>query len=192
VYVTGRHLVTADGYTAVVGDLFGARDARAILAEYPASDYPMPGLALATLLTDQGGMVGACSQLPANDAAARGAPVYAYEYAEPSPQVIDGFPFGAHHGADVPSFFDGRWPPEQQSGSGATQAAADGDALAGKLIDSWTTFAHTGEPGHGWRAYDRGSGTALSFAADRIGPVDVARTHNCGFWRGLAVSGGGQ
>ncbi len=188
VLVAGRHLVTASEYAAEVGDLFGARDARAILARYPAADFPTPGLALATVLTDRGGMVGTCSQLPANDAAARGAPVYAYEFAEPSPQVIDGFPLGAHHGVDIPYFFDGRWPtPAAQA---QTRASAEMSALRDKLIDYWTTFARSGQPGPDWRPYRRG--TALSIAADQIAPVDVAREHRCAFWRTLDLSPGGR
>jgi hypothetical protein len=32
--------------------------------------------------------------------------VFAYEFAEPTGEVTEGFPDGARHGADVPYFFD--------------------------------------------------------------------------------------
>jgi para-nitrobenzyl esterase len=132
--------LTAAEYPQVLRELYGS-DAPAVLAEYPLDRYPTPSLALATLLTDDGRMLGACGQLPADDAIARRSAVYAYEFAQPGDDVVNGFPLGAAHGADVPYFFDGRvpgWnpplPPDQR-------------AFADKLIGFWTTFAHTGSPG---------------------------------------------
>jgi hypothetical protein len=84
-YDSAGHPVTAVEYPRILQDLFGAEQARSILAEYPLVDYPTPSLALATLLTDSGDMLGACTQLPAADAAAKRARVFAYEFAEPMP-----------------------------------------------------------------------------------------------------------
>lgn len=168
--------ITAAEYPKLVREMFGERDSRAILARYPLDRFPTPILAFATLLSDYGGMAGTCTQLPANDAAARRTPVYAYEFAEPTGQVIGDFPLGASHGADVPYFFDGRFP-----GQPPNPPTGGRKVLADKLIGYWTRFAHTGSPGPDWPAYRHG--IALSFAVDRIAPVDVARNHDCGFWR---------
>ena len=168
--------VSATEYPKIIHDLFD-RDAERILAVYPAADYATPSVALATLLTDYGAMIGACSQLPAIDAATRGAPVYAYEYAQPSdrPPVGD-FPLGALHSADLAYFLDRGSPP---------LLTPEKEAFADRLIGHWTDFARTGDPGPQWPAYGRGTATVLSLAIDETGPVDLAREHRCGFWSSI-------
>ncbi|MBB5083568.1 carboxylesterase family protein [Nonomuraea endophytica] len=167
--------VTEAAYPQIVTRLFGQENATRILAHYPARAYPTPSLALATLLTDHGGVAGTCAQLPAIDAAARRAPVYAYEYAQPR-EPLQGFPFGASHGADLRFFLDN----EQE---GPPPTTPEEQAFAERLIGYWTAFARTGDPGPGWPAYRSGTSKALSIAMERTGPVNLARTHNCGLWR---------
>ncbi len=179
-FVGGRYVeqgrpVTPEQYPLIVRDLFGEREAPAVLRAYPHDRYPTPSLALATLLSDYGGVQGTCMQVPADEAARR--PVYAYEFAEPSPLVTGDFPYGAYHGVDVPYFFDSRFP-------GTPPAPPVTDpirALTDRLIGHWTRFAHTGDPGQGWAAYR--DGNALSFTAERTGPIDLVRDHGCDFWR---------
>jgi carboxylesterase type B len=90
--------------------------------------------------------------LAADDAAARRAPVLAYEFAEPDPDRVGDFPLGAYHGVDVPSFFDttdpGSCTPPPPTGAR--------NALADKLIGYWIRFARTGSPGPDWPAYRHG------------------------------------
>jgi para-nitrobenzyl esterase len=162
--------VTAETYPGIVADLFG-RSANAVLDRYPLSDHPTPSLALATLLTDYGGQLGICSQLPALDAAARHSPVYAYEFAEPAETSPGEFPFGAHHSADLRYFFDYPY---------ATPPSGGQQRLAETMIDHWTGFARTGDPGGDWSAYRHRN--AYSMSLDRTGMTDVARGHHCGFW----------
>ncbi|SDK95305.1 para-nitrobenzyl esterase [Glycomyces sambucus] len=165
--------VTAEEYPGILRGLFGRRDAARILDRYPLEDYPSPSLALATLATDYGGMIGTCSQLPALEAAARHGSVHTYEFAEPVPSAPGEFPQGATHGADIPLFFDSRW-------AGATQQPQTGGRaeLAEVLIGAWTDFAATGDPG--WRPYRDGRG--VTFSVDHTGPVNIAAGHHCGFW----------
>ncbi|MFI7610990.1 carboxylesterase/lipase family protein [Nonomuraea terrae] len=167
--------VTEAEYPQIVTRLFGPENATRILALYPASGYPTPSLALATLLTDHGGVAGTCTQLPAIDAAARRAPVYAYEYAQPG-EPLQGFPFGASHGADLRFFLDN----EQE---GPPPTTPEEQAFAERLIGYWTAFARTGDPGPQWPAYRSGTSKALSIAIERTGPVNLARTHHCGLWK---------
>jgi para-nitrobenzyl esterase len=171
------HPVGAAEYPEILRAWFGPKEARDILGAYPLTRYPSPSLALATLLTDYGRMFGPCSQLPADDAAARRASVFAYEFGEPDPAKVGDFPLGAHHGVDIPYFFDSsqHWPGSPPPPTGAQKALAD------RLIGYWTTFARTGKPGPDWPAYRHG--TAVSLTVHRIGPVDLAREHRCGFWR---------
>jgi para-nitrobenzyl esterase len=178
-YDDSGHPVTPAEYPAIVRNLYGARDARKVVAEYPLRNYPTPSLALAQLLTDEGRMLGACSQLRANDLMARWAPVYAFEFAEPRDTLPGEFPYGAHHGIDLQYFFDstspGPWTPPPLTG-----ARKD---LAEKLLDQWSAFARTGDPGAGWSSYRRG--TVLSINASRTAPINLSGEHSCGFWQFL-------
>jgi para-nitrobenzyl esterase len=170
------HPVTAAAYPNIIRSLFGSENAQAILAAYPLSRYPTPSLALATLLTDDGRMLGACSQLPADDAATRRAPVFAYEFAEPTGYAIGDFPFGAAHGTDLPYFLDGSY-----QGPNPPPLTGKQKVLADELIGLWTRFARTGSPGQQWPRYEQG--TAVSFSADRVAPVDLRAEHQCAFWQ---------
>jgi para-nitrobenzyl esterase len=170
--------VTEAEYPAIVSTLFGAQQAKRILAVYPARRFHSPSVALATVVTDYGGVTGTCTQLPAIDAAARRAPVYAYEYAQPSGEV-GGFPLGAEHGADLRYFLD----TEHQGAPPPAPFTPEERAFAERLIGYWTTFARTGDPGRHWAAYRSGTSKALSIAIERTGRVDLAKTHHCGLWR---------
>jgi para-nitrobenzyl esterase len=174
--------VTVETYPAILHDAFGAR-ADNVLATYPARGYPSPGLALATALTDSGRKLGSCPVLPANDAAAKHGPVYAYEFAEDMRQTLFGFPLGAPHGAELAYLFDGTF----AGPSGPPPLTADQQALAHRMIRYWTQFAKTGNPNSDglprWPAY-RPSGHVLSLASapGATAPVDFARAHHCDFW----------
>ena len=172
----GRPLTEAE-YRTTVATLFGEENAERILAVYPTTEYPSPTVALSTLYSDYGGATGTCTQLPAIDAAARRAPVYAYEYAQPLPDM-GGFPVGAPHSADLPYFLDTIRGDQPQ-----VPFTPEEEAFAERLIGYWTTFARTGNPGPQWPAYRRGTSTALSLAIARTGPVNLADTHHCGFWQ---------
>ncbi|TQM06457.1 carboxylesterase/lipase family protein [Pseudonocardia kunmingensis] len=171
----GLGLVTPEQYPQLIGEFYGA-DAEAVLAEYPHRRYESPSIALATALTDDGRTHGSCRQVVSDEAVAARAPVYAYEFAEPTGEVTEGFPHGARHGADIPYFFDSymreRPPPSEPQAR-----------LAETLIGHWTAFARTGDPGGGWRPSQ--PGRALSFAVAGFDQVDVAAAHRCAFWSQL-------
>jgi para-nitrobenzyl esterase len=171
--------MTAEQYPVVVREMYGERAARKILAAYPLTAYPTPSLAFAQILTDEGKLVGACSQLPANDLMKRGAPVYAYEFAEPRTQQPGEFPYGAHHGVDIRYFFDstdpGPWTPPPLT--------PEQEQLADRLLDQWTAFARTGSPGAGWKAYEKD--VVRSISAARTAPIDLRAEHQCDFWESI-------
>lgn len=176
----GTPLQPAD-YPAVLHRFFGAvpgDPTAAVLAHYPVADYPSAGIALATVLTDWGHAVGACQVLPADDAAARRAPVYAYEFDQDGGRHVGDFPLGATHGSDLPYLFDGTYD--------WTPPPAPDAALSAEIIGYWTRFARTGDPNAAgapyWPRY-RAAGPVLSLAAARTTPVDFATEHQCGFWR---------
>lgn len=174
----GTPLSAAD-YPAVLGSIFG-ETAPAVLAHYPLSNYPTPSLALATVLTDWGHAVGACQVLPADDAASRRAPVYAYEFAQDEGRRIGDFPLGATHGSDLPYLFDGTF-------TFAPPPPAD-PTLSAQMIDYWTQFARTGNPNPSnpgpapyWPSY-RNNGPVQSLSAMRIAQTNFATDHQCAFW----------
>ncbi len=171
----GLGLVTPEQYPRLIGEFYGA-DADAVLAEYPHSRYESPSIALAAVLTDEGRTHGACQQVVSDQAVSARAPLYAYEFAEPTGAVTEGFPHGARHGVDVPFFFDSyRQEP--------TPKPDDKVRLAETLVGYWTSFARTGDPGGGWTVAQPGRAHSISVAG--TGPVDVAATHRCAFWSRL-------
>jgi para-nitrobenzyl esterase len=165
--------VTAENYRQVLRELYG-ESADRVLAQYPHERYASPSIALARALTDEGRGAGTCRQLAFDDAMSPHAPVFAFEFAEPTGEIYEGIPEGASHGADVPYFFD-------SYGRDSEPTAGKEAALANTLIDHWTTFARTGHPGGDWQRYR--SGHARSFSTSHIGRVDLEDTHNCDFWR---------
>ncbi|MCO1581184.1 carboxylesterase family protein [Crossiella sp. SN42] len=166
-FVAPHRALTAEDYPNLVTSLFGT-DAPAVLAQYPATAEPTPALTLARLLTDHGGALGACTQLPV--VAASRKPVHTFEFAEPTGHVLGEFPYGAAHGAELRYLLDLSWP--QPPLTPAQQALAD------RMIEHWAAYAHTGDPGwsrHGTRR----------FTAERTTRIDLAAEHNCGFWSQL-------
>jgi para-nitrobenzyl esterase len=178
-YDAAGYPVTAPQYPRIIRRMFGPAKQPEILAAYPLDRYPTPSLALATLLTDDGHMLGACAQLPADDAAARRSPVFAYEFAEPADYSIGDLPFGAAHGTDLRYLLDGAF-----QGPNPPPLTGPREVLADRMIGYWTHFARTGAPGRGWPRYAHS--TVLSFSADRIGTADLATAHHCGFWTSRA------
>ena len=163
--------LTDQRYREIVDGFYG-RAAGRVYERYSTARYGTPSLALATLQTDEGRAVGTCGQVAYDEVHKRRSPVYAYEFAEDSGVVEGDLPLGASHGDDIPLFFDSYWD------APAASSMMDSD-LSVELIGRWTAFARSGRPG--WQAYR--SGDALSISSQHVGPVNVARTHQCAFWR---------
>ncbi|GAA1802824.1 carboxylesterase family protein [Actinomadura chokoriensis] len=175
--------ITAAEYEDIVRSTYGAA-ADAILARYPASDYPDPRVALATVQTDSNEVLSACRHQDAFQQLKRaGVPVYAYQFADrTAPPLLDvpGFEEGAEHASELTYLFPGLLGdlnPEQTR-------------LSDAMVGYWTSFAHNGKPaarqGPHWPRY-RSSGDVLSLApgAGGIHRVDTTKTSNCSFWSDL-------
>lgn len=178
-FVVGE-TVTADDYRTLLTGAFGD-DAATVLAEYPPGDDP--AVALATVLTDWGGSIGACPVLRTAEAAAVHQPVYAYGFAEDSGEVVDGFPMGAFHGLELSYLWDLdlAWDPYPPLGP-------DQQRLSATMIDYWTAFARTGDPnGPGrphWPEFGA-SGAVLGLSSAGVAPTPFAAAHRCDLWSAL-------
>lgn len=166
------------GFTQV----FLGSDAPAVLAAYPAHDYPSPDLNYTAFLTDY---IFACPAFEADLAMAKRTRTYAYEFADQNAPTLGfppvSFPYGASHGFELPYLFDyaGYVPP----------FTAGQRALSDWMIRAWTNFARHGNPGKAWRPLER---SGEGFFASLVPPAPVRTPmsefdahHKCSFWRSL-------
>jgi para-nitrobenzyl esterase len=180
-FVSGEAALTAQEYHAMMTETFGD-DADTVLAEYPLAHYDSPALALATVLGDWGGFIGACPVLRTAQGASARQPVYAYEFAEDSGQVRDGFPMGSYHGLDLPYGWD-----VNAAWNQYPELTAGQERLSETIIEYWSAFAHTGDPNGPGRPHwpEFGSeGIVLGLSTRGIAPAPFADDHRCDFWTG--------
>ncbi|WP_414942789.1 carboxylesterase/lipase family protein [Amycolatopsis sp. cmx-11-51] len=181
--------ITAAQYPELLAKGFGAA---AVQQQYPLRDYPTPGLAWAAVYTDSGF---ACPQQQTDTALAARGPVFGYRFADPTaPPLIPvppTFQPGASHASELFYLFDVKGKPVHLDGSTYPLTAAQ-QQLAERMIAAWSTFAHTGNPGHTrtadqWPAWDPAAPKVHEFTADADRPstVDPAAAHQCGFWSSL-------
>ena len=153
---------------------FGDAAVAPVVARYAR---PTPKAALTDIVTD--GIFRCNSRRVARLVAARGVPVYLYEYTH----ARDGPPrvhaLGPTHGVDLFFLFG-----VTTLGIGPSQAEAPLVELFGQL---WGAFARTGDPGHGWPRY--------SAERDEHFTIDVAPRAGsgldreaCDFWDALVSS----
>ncbi len=174
--------LTPAQYDAYVQSTFGA-DASSVLAQYPVSAYGAPDLAMGQLVTD--GYFACPVNYLATHASANGQAVWTYEFADPNTPIsnLDPFmPLGDPHFSEVPYLFDLGFSlsPAQQS-------------LSAQMVDAWTNFASTGEPGPigdtPWPQWSSSSPQTMvltSLGSHLIS--NFATEHQCGFWGGITGS----
>jgi len=160
--------MSASTFETVLGETFGAR-AEAVRAVYSPERYGSAALAWAALVTDR---MWSCTQNSTARGLAARTEVYGYEFADPAPPKLSPVPprmdLGAQHASELWDFFD--------LGGRAPKFTEAQQRLSDRMIHDWSAFAATGDPG--WPR----SGYVQSFAPDRVGPVDLAAEHHCGFW----------
>jgi para-nitrobenzyl esterase len=176
--------ITVEQYEAIVRESYGAA-ADQVLARYPATNYPDPRIALATMQTDFGTPLSTCGHLDALELFARaGVPAYAYQFADrTAPPLVDvpGFEEGAEHAAELPYLFPGLF---------GGPLNAEQARLSDAMVAYWTSFARDGRPKAAqaphWPRF-RSSGDVLNLAPGPGGirPVDTAQRSDCAFWESL-------
>jgi para-nitrobenzyl esterase len=181
-FVSAVTSLTVDQYRAMMVQTF-ADHADTVLAEYPAADFDTPALALATVLSDWGGGIGACPVLRTVEAAAAHQPVYAYEFAEDSGQFRDDYPMGSYHGLELPYLWD-----LHLAQNPYPELNAEQERLSATMLDYWAAFAHTGDPnGPGrpqWAEFGS-TGTVIGLSTSGIAPTPFAADHRCDSWEDL-------
>jgi len=181
-----RQPVTATAFVAQINATYGAK-AQAILAGYPLSDYPSPGIARAQVQTDDR----VCNALPYARSMSKWAPTYTYEFRDetapkrPYMTVPPSFPIGSGHTSEVPYL----WQSEIIGELNGPQLD-----LSKLMIGYWSRFARTGDPNGGktpnWPTFTAGSGEQrLGFLAagrtETIGGAAFAAEHHCAVWDSL-------
>ena len=178
--------MTGRTFDAVMAETFG-EDEAAVRAEYPGSAYDSAALRWSAIVTDR---KWAYSQYVMARKLARRVPVYQYEFADPEPPALSPappqMPMGAQHASELWSLFDlGGMPPELDAGQ---------RRLAERMIDYWTGFAASGDPGEAggprWPRFRTSWHRvpyvqALAPGEGGIRPVDTATEHHLRFWAAL-------
>lgn len=176
------HPVTAANYQSVIASTLrvSPRLAAIIATQYPLTAYRSPALAMSTLGTDG---IFACPTLLLDQAIARYAPTYAYEFSDenaPVPYPSPGFPYAATHASELQYLFG--LPATAHGILSASQLR-----LASTMRHEWANFARSGIPtAAGAPAWPRFTATAqemLSLVPPRPGVQTMFATeHHCSFW----------
>jgi para-nitrobenzyl esterase len=174
--------ITAEQYTQLVNDRYGAASGALVLAKYPLSAYSVPYLALASLDTD----TGIACRVNFNADLFRGkTPVYRYEFNDPTSPTLFGFqPAGLDmsnaHSAELAYLFDFTL--------GDKPLTPKQEKLADAMQDYWAAFARNGTPyvkgAVSWPRYT-GSHKAIVLGPTITTSSTLSAEHNCDFFATL-------
>ncbi|MBT2480630.1 carboxylesterase/lipase family protein [Streptomyces sp. ISL-94] len=159
----GYAAATRDRVTSRIAETFGAEAAPGVYAAY-ASARPgaRPADVLMDLITDE--LFRVPSVQLAEERAALGRPVWAYQFDLPTP-AYEGR-LGAAHCLELPFVFDNfdQW---SHAPFLAGLAPAVRDGLAHSMHQAWIAFVRTGDPNHpdlpDWQPYDAHARTTMRF-----------------------------
>lgn len=174
--------LTVDAFRSQLSAASGRKAAQAGSA-YRMRDRS-PGRVWSDVITDR---AYACPGLATYRSIGGRAPLYAYEFADPTaPATFVGLPpdlgGGTTHGSDLAYLFD--LVPGQPT---FTEPQA---ALAEELVKSWSKFVTTGDPNGGRIAWPRWRdvGQILTITGatntNTVSAADFATTHHCDLWSG--------
>jgi para-nitrobenzyl esterase len=172
---------TAATYETVIASVLGvsASRASAIATEYPVNAYPLPVLALSTLVSDANF---ACTALQVDRWVSRRVPTFAYQFDDGTAPPLfagPGFPPIATHSSEIQYLLD------QPNAPFATPLNANQEALAASMRTAWANFAASGDPSAAavpWPSFNTSS-EVLSLALPQPQlESNFASVHHCAFW----------
>jgi len=176
------HPVTAANYqSTIVSTLHVSGQIAAIIAaQYPLHSYQSPAIAMSTLGTDG---IFSCPTLLLDQATARYAPTYAYEFSDenaPDAYPSPGFAYGATHASELQYLFG--LPPSAHGIMSASQ-----QRLAAAMRQEWTSFAKSSVPSAAgapaWPRFTSATQAVLSLVPPKpIVSSSFAAEHHCPFW----------
>ncbi|NBE95549.1 carboxylesterase family protein [Nonomuraea sp. KC401] len=172
--------VTDENLPELLRQGFGRR-AEEIARRYPRDDYATPSEAWAAPNTDA---MFACPHARDGDALARRTKVYAYVFgddtAPPFVPTLPGFPAGAQHASELAYLFDVRDKPINLDGEPVPLTRTQ-LSVARDMVAAWASFARTGTPSSGDRAWPRwGSGGRVAhLITERPGSTATTPAPRC-------------
>ena len=175
-FLAGLMGLTSTQYTATVTLIFGTKAAE-VLKEYPAASYTSPDLALSDLLADLAFICPTRRSARALTAAGQSAFVYHFTV-KPSFSLLAWL--GAYHSAEIPFVF-----------GNATKFTKEEEALSGKMMGFWTTFASSGDPNDPksstlWPKYDKTSDQHQVLGL-KLSTGKELKQKKCEFWDKLGT-----
>ncbi|OZG26430.1 carboxylesterase [Williamsia sp. 1138] len=176
--------VTADSYPTLLSDAFGPSATR-IAERYPLVDYPSAGVAWSTVTTDA---AWSCPTARTARELAKTAPVYTYEFADPTAPNVNGItlpdlPQEAAHATDLPYLFN-------LNGQDLLRTPAQ-HQLSSTMIDYLAGFARTGTPSSdGSPTWQETTGTetpVMRFEESGARVAGSGSDHHCDLWDAVAM-----
>lgn len=171
------HAVTAGEFSRTLVDQFGAQDAAAIAATYPASRYGTPGQTLSAVLTDE---FFSCPAAAMRATLAGAVPTIQFEFAQPDP-VLD-YPVPAAPGIDTRdahttelAYLFGH------DGAGDPLPAGVDRRLSDEMIDWLGWFAHSD------RLLRSSVDQVVTLSTPPALSNSFGASHQCGFWTALGI-----
>ena len=193
IFVTGLHVtvsggtfvpipqepVTPDSYQPDIAATLGVTPARAatIAAEYPLDAFPVPDVALSTVMSDANF---ACPALQVDRWTSKRVPTFAYQFNDTNaPERFAPLPPAATHSSELQYLF------EQPNTPIAGTLDPDQQALAAAMRKAWASFAAGGDPSTpaiAWPRFGRRE-RVMSLVPPAPRPrVGFAEAHRCSFW----------
>ncbi len=176
-FLAGLMSMTSAQYTTSVTALFTIKAAD-VLKEYPVSAYTSASLAFADLLGD---LAFVCpTRRTARALTAAGGTAYVYHFTvKPTFSLLPWL--GAYHAAEIGFVF-----------GNATKFSKEEQALSGKMMGFWTTFAQSGDPNDPksstlWPKYDK-TGDAHQVLGLKLSTGKNLKQKKCDFWDKMATS----
>jgi para-nitrobenzyl esterase len=174
-------LIGPDNYQSNIAAVLGVSTERAaaIAAEYPLDAYPLPDVALSTLVSDANF---ACPALQDDRWTSRRVPTFAYQFNDsgaPERFAAPPLPPAATHFSEIQYIFD------QPNAPIPGTLNPDQQALAASICAAWASFAANGDPSTpslAWPSVIQAGQVMSLVPPDPQVWAGFSEAHDCSFW----------